>query len=452
MYACLVTRGHCRGPHPGGGDGKLVWPKWGRNEGGDDRGAGRTAHSFRHHRSGSWPTSGAAYSPSRSAVTAAAAERGRVAYLITSSGMGGGAEREVCHLARVFGRRGWEVAALSMLPLERPVSDLETEGIQTETLGMRRGIPDPRALIRLRDFVRRWQPDVLHAHMVHANLLARLSRLLVRIPTVISTMHNQDEGSQWRYLAYRLTDRLSDVTTTVSQVAMTEAVRRGAVPRGAIRLVPNGISTGEYVRDPLIRERTRSSLGLGERFTWLAVGRMVEAKGYADMVAAFGRVHERYPDAALLVAGAGPLEGSIREMIRHASLEQAVSLLGLRSDVPALMQAADAFVMSSKWEGLPMVILEAAASSMPIVATDVGGSRDAILDGISGHVTQAGRPEAVARAMCQVMNLTTSEREAMGEAGRMHTLRTFEIERVADTWEELYRGARTASGGPPPRV
>ena len=121
-------------------------------------------------------------------------------------------------------------------------------------------------------------------------------------------------------------------------------------------------------------------------------------------------------------------------------------MIGLRSDVPALMQAADAFVMSSKWEGLPKVLLEAAASSLPIVATDVGGSRDAILDGISGHVTPAGAPEAVARAMCQIMDLPATQREAMGEAGRIHASRTFEIERIADTWEELYRGARTVSG------
>ena len=369
---------------------------------------------------------------------------GRVAYLVTSSGMGG-AEREVCYLARAFRRRGWEVAAVSMLPLEPPVSDLEADGVHTSSLGMRRGVPDPRALGRLRDFIRRWQPDVLHAHMVHANLLARLSRLVAKVPVLVSTIHNQDEGAQWRYVAYRLTDRLSDVTTTVSRVAVGEAIRRGGVRANSIQLVPNGIETNEYVCDTLRRERTRGSLGLGDRFTWLAVGRLVEAKGYPNMIKAFAQAQEHHPEARLLIAGAGPLEEALGVAVRRAGTVQAVSLLGRRSDVPALMQAADGFVMSSKWEGLPMVLLEAGASSLPIVATDVGGSRDAILDGVSGYLASSDDPEAIARAMREVMELSEDDRLAMGAAGRKHICRNFDIEVVADRWEELYRGAAARS-------
>jgi glycosyltransferase involved in cell wall biosynthesis len=109
------------------------------------------------------------------------------------------------------------------------------------------------------------------------------------------------------------------------------------------------------------------------------------------------------------------------------------------------MQAADGFVMSSKWEGLPMVLLEAGASSLPIVATDVGGSRDAILDGVSGYLASSDDPEAIARAMREVMELSEDDRLAMGAAGRKHICRNFDIEVVADRWEELYRGAAARS-------
>jgi glycosyltransferase involved in cell wall biosynthesis len=360
----------------------------------------------------------------------------RVAFLITSSS-GGGAEQQVRALALAFRRRGWEVGVISMLPLEPFLMDLRGEGIRVATLGMNKGIPDPRAVVRLARLLRRWRPDILHAHMVHANLLARMSRLLVRTPVLISTIHNQDEGGQWRYVAYRLTDRLSDATTTVSLVAVEEAVRRRAVPRGRIRLVPNGIVLGDHHPDAGLRDGIRAELGLADRFVWLAVGRLTEAKAYPDVIDAFRRVFAADPRAHLLIAGEGPLQEDIQAAIDDAGLTAEIRLLGRRSDVPALMQAADGFVMSSAWEGLPMVLLEASASSLPIVATDVGGSRDAIVEGRSGHITPPGDPAALADAMLAVMAMPADARLAMGEAAREHVA-AFEMESVVDAWQDLY--------------
>ncbi len=361
----------------------------------------------------------------------------RLAYLITSSGMGG-AEREVCHLARAFKGRGWDVAVISMLPLEPPISELAADGITTASLGMQQGIPDPRAIRALRHLLLRWRPDVLHAHMVHANLLARISRLVTPIPVVVSTIYNENEGAQWRYVAYRLTDRLSDLTTAVSRVAMAEAIRRRAVGARSVVLVPNGIRTDAFAADARARGRTRAALGIGDEFVWLAVGRLVEAKAHGDMVTAFAGVLDEHPDAMLLVAGVGPLADSIGARARHLGVADKVRLLGLRTDVRDLMQAADGFVMSSRWEGLPMVLLEAGASALPTVTTDVGGSRDVIVDGASGYVVPPGRPAALGARMRDVMTLTPDARRAMGAEGRAHVVRTFDIEAVADTWQSLY--------------
>jgi glycosyltransferase involved in cell wall biosynthesis len=364
-----------------------------------------------------------------------------VAFVITDSGMGG-AEREVCHLAEEFHRRGWAVAVITMLPLASPVADLAGMGILTFSLGMRLGVPDPRGLVRLARLLHRFRPDVVHAHMVHANLLARLTRLIAPLPVVISTIHNENEGPQWRYVAYRLTNGLADVTTAVSRVAELEATRRGAAPAGSILLVPNGLSTAPYARNDAVRARTRESLDLGDQFAWLAVGRLAEAKGYDDMIAALAEVLRSYPDARLLIAGVGSLDDVLRAEIRRLGLDDSVRLLGLRTDVPALMQAADGFVMTSRWEGLPMVLLEAGASGLPTVATDVGGSRDAVLDGVSGFVTPVGDPALSARALGRVMAMSAADRRALGEAGREHIRATFDIRAVADIWERVYRRRR----------
>jgi glycosyltransferase involved in cell wall biosynthesis len=335
-----------------------------------------------------------------------------------------------------------------MMPLDTQFDDLGARGIKTASLGMRQGVPDPRALLALARLLRKWRPDVLHGHMVHANLLARLSRFLVWTPVVISTMHSDNEGAQWRYYAYRLTDRLSTITTTVSDSARDEALRRHAAPGHKIIYIPNGVDVGAYRSDDDERRLTRDALGIEGEFLWLAAGRLAEPKDYPTMLRAFAQLRTTRPDSRLLIAGAGPLEELLQSLAESLGLGDHVRFLGLRSDVPALLRAADGFVMSSAWEGLPVVLLEAGASSLPIVATDVSGTRDVVVDGDSGTIVAAGDPEALAEAMKGIEVLSDSDRREMGAAGRAHVEAHFDAETVADRWESLYRRLLGTSDGP----
>jgi glycosyltransferase involved in cell wall biosynthesis len=362
-----------------------------------------------------------------------------VVYVITTTGFGG-AERQVLELASAMRSRGWGVGVVSMVEMHEQFFPLDSRGVRLASLGMTKGIPDPRALIRFARLLRAWRPHVVHGHMVHGIFLARLSRLLAPAPWVISTMHSQEQGPQWRYLAFRLTDPLTDLTTSVSRMAVDEAIRRHAVRRENILLVPNGIRTEQYDPDPALRNQMRSSLGLEGRFTWLTVGRLTPVKRHADLLAAVRIVRDAHPDCRVLIAGKGDLRSALEEEIRDTGLTRNVSLLGLRRDVPALMQAADAFVMSSAWEGLPMVLLEASASALPSVVTDVGGSRDVITEGETGLLSPAQDPASLAAAMLRVMTLSHRERQAMGALARQRVAETFDMERVADRWEELYLG------------
>lgn len=361
-----------------------------------------------------------------------------VAFLLTSSGSGG-AEKQVHDLALAMRARGWTVIAISMLPVEFAFDGLADAGVAIHSLDMRAGRPDPRALWRLRRLLRAHGALVLHAHMVHANLLARLSRLMVRTPVVISTIHSQRQGARWRDIAYRVTDRLSDLTTAVSQVAVDDVVRAGAVPRDRIIAVPNGVTFRSTPRDPIVRQRLRGSLAIGDDFAWLSAARLTEAKDFPTMVAAFQRVLARHERARLLIAGDGPLAQDVSRLAAEHASRGRITLLGHRTDVSELMQAADGFVMSSAWEGLPVALLEADAHQLPIVATDAGGTRETMVDGASGHVVPRHDPAALAGAMLDVMALTPSERDAMGEAGLQHARATFELEAVARRWDHIYR-------------
>ncbi len=360
-------------------------------------------------------------------------------YLITGLGLGG-AERQVRLLARELTARGWEVMVVSMLPLEREESDLIDLGVRVVSLNMRAGVPSPRAFLAFSRLLRRWRPQALHAQLVHANLMARFARLFVRAPVVVTSATSVHEGPAWRYLAYRATKGLADVSAAVSTAVANELVRRGAVAPGRILVVPNGIVTKDHRRDQVARRRIRAELSLADRFVWLAAGRLVPAKDYPSMLAAFKRVELANPASALLIAGEGPLEGELRDLVERLGLPAAVQLLGRRDDVTDLMSAADGYVMSSAWEGLPMALLEAAAASLPTVATEVAGNGEVVVHGESGILVPPGDSPALADAMEQVMSMTPETQAAMGEAARSRVATIFDLARVADRWETIYLG------------
>jgi len=363
--------------------------------------------------------------------------RPRITYLVTTSWTGG-AERQVRDLALRMQQAGWDVTAVSMLPLGDSFGALRSHGIRTASLGMRRGVGDPRALVALGVLLRDTRPDVLHAHMVHANLLARLSRLIRPTPVVISTMHSQFQGHRWRMLAYRLTDRLGDATTAVSDVVRGDAIRLGAVAPDRIMTVPNGVELATFERNGSVRSRLRDELGIGDQFLWLAVGRLAEPKDYPNLLRAFARLGGSGEPGRLVIVGAGPDEDAIREELRDTGLEHQVRLLGQRADVADLMSAADGLVMSSAWEGLPLVLLEAAASSLPVVATDVGGNREAVEDGVTGFIVPSRDPAALASGMRRLLALSREERAAMGASARRLAVSRFDMGAVAHQWQNLY--------------
>ncbi|MEM2002108.1 MAG: glycosyltransferase, partial [Candidatus Methanomethylicaceae archaeon] len=207
--------------------------------------------------------------------------------------------------------------------------------------------------------------------MVHANILARLVRPLARVPVLICTAHNIDErgrkgSGRLRVLLYRWTDPLCDLTTQVSQAGLERYVRIRAVPPHKLRYIPNGVDTERFRPNPELRRRLREEMELGRAFVWLAVGRFNPQKDYSTMLRAFASVVGKYPETLLLIAGDGPLRPLMEKLAEDLHVSARTKFLGIRRDIPELMNAADAYVMSSAWEGMPMVLLEAHASGLPV--------------------------------------------------------------------------------------
>jgi glycosyltransferase involved in cell wall biosynthesis len=323
------------------------------------------------------------------------------------------------------------------MPPKAYVEDLEAAGIPVFSLGIRRKLPDLGPVLRFARIIRKWRPDIVHSHMVHANLLARIVRFLAPIPVLICSARSIDEGGRFREILYRLTDSLCDLTTQVSQAGLERYVRMGAVPRHKIRYIPNGVDTERFKPNLEDRLKFRKELGV-DGFVWLAVGRFDPPKDYPTMLQAFARVVHKHSNTILLIAGDGPLRKNMENLARELGIEKRTKFLGIRRDIPQLMNAADAYVMSSSWEGMPNVLLEASATGLPIVATDVGGNREIVLDGVTGFLVPPRNPEALARTMLRIMDLSDEERKEMGKRARKHIEVKFNLDRVVDLWEILY--------------
>lgn len=375
----------------------------------------------------------------------------RIAYLVTAFGLGG-AETQVILLAREMRARGHDVVVVRLR--NRPdalVAQLHDNRLPTLSLGLDRHWQVLPALWRARAWARAWRPDVVHSHMVHANIFARLLRLIAPVPRLVCTAHSADEGGASRMWAYRLTDRLADLTTSVAPHAVAAMLARGGAPPGRVMCVPSGIDARRFRPDPAAGERLRAGLGLTGHRVFLAVGNLLPPKDYPTLVRAFAEVHRRRPEARLLVAGDGPLRDDIAALIRSLGLGAAVRLLGVQDDIPALINASDGLVMSSRWEGLPTALLEAMACAKPVITTEFGGA--AALVGAAGAVVPPGDPPALAAAILRLAadrDAGGAEALAMGTAGRALIERDYAIEAVCDRWEAIYRSADRRPPAPDP--
>lgn len=359
----------------------------------------------------------------------------RIVYILTSLGMGG-AERQAIAIAERMSARGHAVALLVLRPRLAEEWHTSVDVVYLDIL--KTPVSFFRGIVRARRFVHGFRPGLIHSHMFHANIFARLLKIIVPEPMVLSSVHNVYEGGWMRMLAYRITDPLCHCTALVSQAAADRYVQLKAVAQHKCMVVTNGIDTVEFAPDLAHRSRVRSELGTGDSFVWLASGRIVPAKDFPNLLSAFTKVRAARTDAQLWIAAetSGPQFGRVSNLAYEMGLCDAIRWFGLRRDMPALLDAADGFVSSSAWEGMPLAVGEAMAMEKPVVATDVGGVRELVSD--VGFVVPSENPDTLAGAMLDVMWTPLDQCAALGRRARQRIQTCFSMDAKVEEWERLY--------------
>lgn len=359
-----------------------------------------------------------------------------VALLIPTLDRIGGAERQLILLAYGLRSRGWRVSVITLSGAGGNVSvDLASAGISILTLEMRKGLADPRGWIRLNRWLRRERPEIVHAHLPHAAWMARWSRLAAPVRVAIDTIHSSSTGTLGRRVGYRWSRRLPDRVTAVGEAVRQAYLDARMVSPRQIAVIPNGVDTQLWKPDAGSRAARRREMGLNDEFLWLAVGRLEPVKDYPTMLRAFAQTSGF---SRLIVAGSGPQESELHSLSVALGIARRVRFLGFEPDVRAWMQAADGFLLTSLWEGLPMGLIEAGACALPAVATDVPGTREVVADGQTGWLAPARSSTAVAQKVILLMNAAAEERRAMGERARQRVVEQYSLDSILDRWEALY--------------
>ncbi len=367
----------------------------------------------------------------------------KLLYVITALNVGG-AEMNLYRLIRSIDHNRFDLLVVSLInkgPIGKMIeNDLN---VQVIALDINSYLHVLSGFIKFMRLVRSWKPHILHSHMVHANFLSRWARLIWHYPVLICTIHNIEEqgrrkSAKWRLLTYRYSDFLCDLTTQVSMAGLKKYIKIKAVPASKIIHIPNGIDLDQFKHDKAQVYKLSQSLNPCNRFIFLAVGSLTDQKDYPNLLKAFAVLLEKHSDSLLLIAGDGPLNSSLRLLAEELGLVDSVRFLGLRNDVPDLMAMADVFVISSAWEGLPVVLLEAAASSLPIIATDVGGNSEVVIDNYNGYLVAPGKVNELAEKMLEFIELPLQRQIEMGEKGYNHVKDNYSIENIIHRWEQIY--------------
>ena len=351
----------------------------------------------------------------------------RILYVITGLGLGG-AEKVVCDLADQMSTLGHQVKIAYLTG--KVVVHPKNINVDIIPLDLNNFYGLYLASKKYKKLIQDFQPDVVHAHMVHANIFVRINRIGCAVPKLICTAHNSNEGGKFRMMAYRLTNFLSDFNTNVSQEATESLISKGAFNHNNLTTVYNGIDLSKF---KLLKADKKN-----DEIIFLSVGRFNEQKDYPNLLHAVTIFHKslKYKKCIFNIAGDGELRPQIEALIEQLGLKDHVTLLGRRDDIPQLMQEADFFILPSAYEGFGLVVAEAMACGAFVIATNSGGVAEVMGD--TGMLVPPKDSKALAEAIKKVVSKTPSEIQENNLKARQRIEELFSLEKSVENWVKIY--------------
>jgi glycosyltransferase involved in cell wall biosynthesis len=308
-------------------------------------------------------------------------------------------------------------------------------GYRVQAMNKKEGL-DYFLPLRVATSLRRDRVGIVHCHNFGPLVYGSIGGRLARARGIVYTAHGPEASERKKQAIFqrlRLVDRVITVSEHVRQVAIHQA---GLDPR-RVHTVINGIDVQKYARDSE-RQRMRAELGVSEDDALIGiVARLTAEKDHSMLLEAFSRVILVNPKSKLIVVGSGGLKHALMEKAQQMAVATNTVFLGSRADVPELLSALDLFVLSSHTEGLGITLLEAMAAALPVVATNVGGIPEIVLDGKTGLIVAPRDAAAFADAMIRMLSNRDAAKQ-MGREGRERVTQKFGVGSMVRQYEAIY--------------
>lgn len=349
----------------------------------------------------------------------------------------GGAEKQITLISPYLKNSGYEVTVISMIPALAYKDVLEKERIKLFEGSFSIGKYSYKSFSEIKAYIKSENFDVLITFNYPANILGRLLKFTFKNLKVISSFRSTNFGSKTREMLIRITACLDSLTIPNSNFAAQNFINRGVVKQKRCKVIPNALDI-TALESSLNETIDLSSVDrVRKEFKWIIVGRFEKAKDYPTLIKAVHLLIDDYGETnfKVHVIGNGTLYNEVKQSIKDMGLEGRVELLGNKSAVAPYLAQADAFVLSSAWEGMPNAVMEAMLCKLPVVSTLAGGVVDLITDEINGFLVPVQNSESLASAMLRMMTLNEDERAHMGLLNKEKMIKTHSLKTIGEQWE-----------------
>ena len=360
----------------------------------------------------------------------------KILHLITSLEVGGAQHGLLLGFPR-FDLNRYEHIVCSIMGRMNMADQFRQAGIEVFSLGLKTKL-DVGVAYRLNKLLRQLRPDVLHTYLLHGNVLGRVMGKLAGVPVIISSERTIGQARRWGRLATKLTNPLTDAVEVNSKTGATAAVVDLGVPENKIKLVRSGFDIALFATSEK-RQMYRSDFGIADSdHLVLFVGRMRPVKGAEFGLRAFAGAIAKQPNLRMILAGEGEQQQYLQTLSADLGIDNFVKFLGIRNDLPEIMSSADSVLIPSLNEGFPRTAIEGMAAGKPVIATDVGGTAEAVEHMVTGILVQ---PRDVEQMTDALVKLATDPglRSRLGTTGQDRVSQNYAVANYVNRLDGLYR-------------